>query len=118
MPKLIDCKTMEWKKLNEGIHVRTVTSNFLTAQVVKIDKGTTTIPHRHVQEQLGYVLEGRVQFVHGENGEVITVESGMFFFFAAHERHGLREVFQDTFILDIFGPAREDYGHFAVRLTE
>jgi quercetin dioxygenase-like cupin family protein len=118
MAAVVKSGDMEWKTLSEGIRARIVTGDRVTAQIVRLAKGTTMPPHRHPQEQLGLVLNGRARFGYGDRGKTFTVETGMFFFFAANEAHGLLDVLEETTILDIFGPARTDYASLAVRLTK
>ena len=118
MAKVIDSATLEWKKLAESIQARIVTGEHCTAQIVLLKKGAKMAIHSHPQEQLGYVLEGKAEFVYGKGKEAFMVGPGTIFYFKSNEPHGLLLAIQDTTVLDIFGPARDDYASLAVRLFE
>jgi quercetin dioxygenase-like cupin family protein len=118
MAKVIDSRIIEWKQLGESIRAKIVTGKHTTAQIVLLKKGTTMDVHSHPSEQLGYVLEGKTEFIYGKDKKTFIVGPGMFFFFESNEPHGVRSVLRDTTVLDLFGPARKDYASLAVRLTK
>jgi quercetin dioxygenase-like cupin family protein len=59
-----------------------------------------------------------VEFIYGKDNKTFIAGPGMFFFFESNEPHGVRAVLEDTTVLDMFGPAREDYASLAVRLSK
>ena len=62
--------------------------------------------HDHENEQIATVLEGRVRFVVG--GEDRVVEAGMTVPLAANVPHEV-EALEDSIVLDVFSPVREDW---------
>ena len=109
---------MEWKHPAPNINCKIVTGNHITAQLVHLEKGTTMDPHKHVEEQLGFVLEGKLEFIVGPNHASHIAEAGTVFYFESNEIHGVRNTLEKTVVIDIFGPVRKDYLHLAVRMTE
>lgn len=118
MVKFVKTEEMEWKQLTPLIKAKIVTGNHITAQLVYLEKGTTMDTHQHVEEQLGFVLEGKLEFVVGPNHESHIVEAGTIFYFESNEIHGVRDTPEKTVVIDIFGPVRKDYLHLAVDMTE
>ena len=62
--------------------------------------------HNHVHVQMGYVISGSLKFS-TDKGEFIT-KSGDSYYFIENERHGA-DVLEDTEVIDIFMPLREEY---------
>ena len=71
-----------------------------------IAKGTRVQRHSHVHEQLGYLAKGRLEFVVGEERTVLEAGAGYRVpSNAPHEVYAL----EDSLVLDIFSPVREEY---------
>jgi quercetin dioxygenase-like cupin family protein len=69
-------------------------------------KGWRGAPHKHPHEQMVYILNGRVQIF--ANGVEHETTAGDNFIVAANvEHHAI--ALEDSIVLDIFTPAREDY---------
>ena len=63
-----------------------------------------SIPTRqHPQEQMAYIVKGKVEFSMGEEGEKHIFEEGMFFAFAPNVKHGTRFL-EDSIVIDVFSP--------------
>jgi quercetin dioxygenase-like cupin family protein len=72
-------------------------------------KGGFVPKHQHVNEQLTYILEGRLRFVLGEDGdETIDVGAGEVLHIPANVPHSA-EALEDTLDVDIFHPPRQDW---------
>ena len=89
----------------------------MTVQLVELKNGTTMEMHRHVEEQLGFVIKGKIEFTFGPNQQSKIAEAGMFFFFGSDESHGIRDTSENTLIVDVFGPARKSYLPLAILMT-
>ena len=72
----------------------------------RFTKGHIGAMHVHPQEQLAYVLEGRVEFK-TEAGSLIA-KAGDQVLFAGNEAHG-SVALEDSIVLDIFSSVREDF---------
>ncbi|MDE2999286.1 MAG: cupin domain-containing protein [Gemmatimonadota bacterium] len=72
--------------------------------------------HRHPEEQMGYVIRGRIEFFVGEPERRYLFEAGTFFHFAPDEPHRSR-VLEDSLVIDVFSPPRPEYVPEATRAT-
>ncbi|MEM6337688.1 MAG: cupin domain-containing protein, partial [Bacteroidota bacterium] len=95
--------------VTDAISRRVVTGKEMMIAHVLLDKGAIVPKHRHVNEQITYILSGALKFFLGENleeevvvraGEVLVIPSNV-----PHEAHAL----EDTLDVDIFAPPRQDW---------
>lgn len=71
-----------------------------------LSKGWRGAAHRHPHEQLVYVISGRIQFE--ANGAKFDAVAGDNFIVASSVEHQASAL-EDSVVLDVFTPAREDY---------
>ena len=71
-----------------------------------LEKGSEVPMHTHKEHQIGYVIRGKVKFK-TESEEFIATE-GESYLFNSNIKHGAI-LLEDSEIIDIFNPAREDY---------
>jgi quercetin dioxygenase-like cupin family protein len=69
-------------------------------------KGWRGAAHQHPHEQLVYVISGRIQFE--ANGAKFDAVAGDNFIVASNVNHQATAL-EDSVVLDVFTPAREDY---------
>ena len=71
-----------------------------------LNKNSRVPLHSHSEDQIGYVITGKLQFetVKGK----YTVEAGDSYIFESNEQHGAI-ILEDSEVIDIFSPARDDY---------
>jgi len=73
---------------------------------IYLKRGCLVPTHSHESEQMTYVLQGALKFLIGgdditvREGEVLHIPSGM-----EHQAEAL----EDTFVLDVFSPIRQDW---------
>ncbi|MBR2528494.1 MAG: cupin domain-containing protein [Blautia sp.] len=80
--------------------------NLMAAELV-FPKGAVGAKHSHPHEQIGYIVSGRLIFQ--EEGQADQVlQSGDTYYVAPNVIHGV-EILEDTKLLDIFTPMREDF---------
>jgi quercetin dioxygenase-like cupin family protein len=72
----------------------------------RMRKGWRGSAHRHPHEQLVYILSGRIEIA--VNGVVHEASSGDNFIVASNAEHQAIAL-EDSVVLDIFTPPREDY---------
>lgn len=72
-----------------------------------LEKGAVLEMHQHVQTQNGIVMKGRINFLKGD-GEVLELKAGDAYYFGSNDPHG-SEVLEDTELLEVFTPSRDDY---------
>ena len=90
-----------------GITRRTVTSGKTMYQMVAfLEPGSKVSEHRHPQEQLGYVLSGRIKMI--VNGTPRELATGDYYYIASNIPHAV-ETIEKTRILDTFSPPRDEY---------
>jgi quercetin dioxygenase-like cupin family protein len=90
-----------------GVVRRTLNSGDRTTLIeVALAKGATVPSHTHPHEQIGYVAQGHVRFIIGDDlqdlsaGDSYLVPGGL-----SHEVTAL----EDSVCIDIFSPVREEY---------
>jgi quercetin dioxygenase-like cupin family protein len=96
-----------YNQLLEGVRLKNlVLGERMHLTKVTLDQGAVIPEHQHPQEQTGYMLSGKLRFF-GQGGETI-VTPGDCWTFASGETHGA-EALEDSVVLELFSPLREDY---------
>ena len=96
-----------YKQLLAGITIKNLACGERTHLTeVRLSKGAVVPEHQHPQEQTGYLISGSLRFF-SSSGENV-VGPGDSWSFAADEAHGA-EALEDTVVLELFAPPREDY---------
>ncbi len=91
----------------EGIYRKTlVYDNNLMLCHFTLEKNAEIPLHNHKEHQIGYIIKGKLKFI-TENHEFIAKE-GDSYIFDSNEKHGAL-VLEDSEVVDMFNPAREDY---------
>ena len=84
------------------------TERMMLAQVF-LEKGCIVPQHSHENEQLTYILEGKLRFWLGEDqSEVVDVGAGEVLHIPSWLPHQA-EALEDTLDVDIFNPPRQDW---------
>ena len=84
------------------------TERMMLAQVF-LDRGCIVPQHSHENEQLTYILEGKLRFWLGEDeSEVVDVAAGEVLHLPSWLPHKA-EALEDTLDVDIFCPPRQDW---------
>ena len=96
-----------WIDIVPGIRRRTIANGSTMYQMVaKLDAGSRMPEHRHSQEQIVHILNGRMRLiVSGVSHELKTGDS---YYLASNVPHGV-ETLEETMVLDTFSPPRDDY---------
>ena len=82
-------------------------SKNLMAVELRFPKGAVGAKHSHPHEQIGYIISGKL--VYQEEGcEDKVLVTGDSYYVPPNAVHGI-EVLEDTKLLDIFTPMREDF---------
>lgn len=99
----------EWEELGNGLRRKIVAyTNDLMAVHVAFDKGAIGAPHSHeIHDQIGYVVKG--SFEAEINGEKKILKPGDAYFAPKRVMHGAVALEQDSVLLDVFNPARQDF---------
>ena len=108
-PVLYRWDDMEKEELNPLLHRRLISTERMMIAHVYLDQGCIVPKHSHENEQLTYILEGRLRLWLGTDGaEMVEVGSGEVLHIPAHVPHRA-EALEDTLDVDIFSPPREDW---------
>ncbi len=104
-------KPFDWSEIpaetmNERMRRQMVHTGRLTLARLVMRAGCSVPAHQHENEQVSMVLSGRLRFLLDDGVE--EVGPGQVMRLAPNERHGV-EVLEDSIVLDIFSPPREDW---------
>jgi unsaturated pyranuronate lyase len=94
------------EELSPTIARRLITGERMMIAHVYLAKGAIVPEHSHENEQITYILEGKLRFTIG--GEAIDVASGEVLTIPPHVPH-MAEALEDTLDVDVFTPPREDW---------
>ena len=96
-----------WIDICPGIKRQTVTSGKTMYQMLaKLEAGSKMPDHRHQQEQIVHILEGKMRLI--VDGTSHELAAGDSFYLASNVPHGV-ETIEDTRVLDTFSPPRDEY---------
>jgi quercetin dioxygenase-like cupin family protein len=71
-----------------------------------LEEGNSIPVHSHPYEQTGYLVTGKLRFTIGS--EIIDAKPGDSWCIPSDEMHGA-EVLENSTVIEIFSPVREDY---------
>lgn len=91
----------------DGVKYKTLTFGERTSlSEFSLDKGSVIPKHSHPHEQTGYVISGRMLFTIAD--EQFEAGPGDSWNIPGNVEHDV-EVLEDTVVIEVFSPAREDY---------
>ncbi len=108
MALVIPAADIQPNVLSDLAQRKTVTGESLMITRYEAKAGAVFEAHSHPEEQMGYVIKGRIEFFVGEPEERFVFEAGTFFHFASNEHHRSRVV-DDCMVIDVFSPPRPQY---------
>lgn len=94
------------QELAPGVRRRFVTASRMTIARFNLVRGAVVPTHSHDHEQVSYVVMGAARFVVA--GEDVIVRSGEALQIPSWAEHSV-EVLEDTEIVDMFSPVRQDW---------
>jgi quercetin dioxygenase-like cupin family protein len=97
------------EELNPLIGRRVITGDQMMIAHIYLAQGAIVPKHSHENEQLTYVLDGRMRFWFGDDeAEVVEVAAGEVLHIPSHLPHKA-EALVDTLDVDVFHPPRQDW---------
>jgi len=97
------------EKMNELLDRKLITGERIMLAQVFLQTGCVVPRHRHDNEQMTYILDGRLRFWLGEDeSEEVDVRAGEVLFIPSNCWHKA-EAMEDTLDLDVFSPPRQDW---------
>ena len=94
------------KQVVKGINGHYVHGSDMTFGLIEIDKGSDLAEHKHVHEQITYMLEGQLDMMIG--GVAYSLTPGMIHVIPSNTPHSAKAI-TDCKLIDVFSPVREDY---------
>ena len=95
------------RQLLEGIDITTLVHGDKTLMgQFKLAKGAVIPAHSHPHEQTGIMISGKLRFV--VEGEIMDVETGDSWCLPGRVEHSA-EALEDSVVIEVFSPVREDY---------
>ena len=96
-----------YKKVLDGVQfVSLVHGEKTHLNEFRLKKGSQIPMHSHPHEQTGYLISGKMRFTIAD--ETVEVQSGYGWNIPGDVEHGV-EVLEDTLLIEVFSPPREDY---------
>jgi quercetin dioxygenase-like cupin family protein len=106
--RLIKSKGIPFQELKPGVSRRILGYiDQLMLVEMRFKKGTIGEPHGHPHAQTGYVLQGSFEVQMGEKKEILR--EGDCYLVEPHVIHGVVCLEDDSRLLDVFTPKREDF---------
>lgn len=100
---------MPREAMNELIDRRLVTGERIMLAHVYLKKGAVVPLHHHDNEQMTYILEGKLRFwIGSEDADPIDIGPGEVLHLPSNVPHKA-EALEDTFDVDVFSPPRQDW---------
>jgi quercetin dioxygenase-like cupin family protein len=97
------------EELSPLIGRRLITGDQMMIAHVYLAQGAIVPQHSHHNEQLTYIIEGKLRFSLGDDGaDVVDVAAGEVLHIPAHVPHKA-EALEDTLDVDVFHPPRQDW---------
>ena len=105
--KVINYEEVDPVKMLPGIFRRTLVYNDKVMLVYFDLKKDADLPmHSHPHQQMGYVVKGKLDFYIYD--KTYRLKEGDSYFAPSNAEHGAK-VIEDSIVIDVFNPAREDY---------
>ncbi len=96
-----------YREVLVGVRLKTLVHGARTHLTeVKLEKGAVVPEHQHPHEQTGYLISGSLRFFSG--GQEKIALPGDSWNLASEYPHGA-EALEDTVVIEVFSPVREDY---------
>ena len=99
-------QTLPPKQLVDGITGHYAHGQNISFGLVEIEAGAIMPIHRHVHEQITYILEGQLDM--NIDGVPHTLTAGSFYVIPSNVWHGATAVTACK-LIDVFAPVREEY---------
>jgi quercetin dioxygenase-like cupin family protein len=99
---------MEKEKVTDVIHRKVISGERAMVAQIFLDKGAKVPMHSHENEQITYLLEGRLRFWIGEDRKELVLGAGEVLHIRSNVPHEA-EALEDCLDVDVFSPPRQDW---------
>ncbi len=107
MDPLTDISSLEPFRVWNGVVARSVEGERVSFAIVELDPSSHVPEHSHENEQLGFVLNGKVTFRVGT--ETRELEAGGAWRIPPNVPHEVHTGPDGAVVVDVFAPVREDW---------
>lgn len=97
---------IEVKEIAPGFFSKLIHTDSNTINFIEVKAGCAVALHRHVHQQLSFVLEGVFEMT--VEGEARKLDQGQYCIIPCNAEHG-GTALTDCRLIDVFSPARDDY---------
>lgn len=97
---------IELERLSPGIGRKMINTDRMTVAQIFLDKGAVVPWHHHENEQVSYLLSGKLQF--NFRNEQVIAEPGSVMFIVPNREHEVIAL-EDSLAMDLFAPVRADW---------
>ncbi|MCI2001259.1 MAG: cupin domain-containing protein [Clostridia bacterium] len=105
---IINWDELDWQPIREKMRKKCFNPAGCTIQIAEIEKGHTPGPHKHIYEQVAYILQGECDFY--VDGYPYHMTPGTIMAVPPMSEHYIVATSDETVInLDIFTPVRPEY---------
>ncbi len=102
----INIKDIPYKKKRDGVYFKSITGEKSQLTMIKLDPGVTT-DHSHINEQMGYILSGKVELM--INNEIRVLKKGDSYYIPSDTNHGFKVLGNKPLAyLEIFTPPKKE----------
>lgn len=108
MVRVIDLTEREPARPLPGVKRWIISGKGAMLAVVEAKKGAEVPSHRHPEEQMTYVLEGKLEITLDDEDKKVTLDKGMVIFYEPNVSHGVK-VLEDTRVVEVFHPPIKSY---------
>jgi len=105
---LHDLESQAWEEVNDRLARRLVSGDRIMLAQLRLAAGCMVPMHAHENEQLSYVISGRLRFRIGDEAREVIVAGGQVLHLPSALPHSA-EALEDTLGIDLFSPPRQDW---------
>ncbi|MEG8947039.1 cupin domain-containing protein [Rosettibacter firmus] len=99
---------IQWENVGDGVRRKIMAyDKDLMLTAVEFKKGAIGYVHKHPHKQVTYIVKGAFE-VTIENQKKIQ-KAGDVFFIPSNVEHGVVSLEEDSLLIDVFNPYREDF---------
>jgi quercetin dioxygenase-like cupin family protein len=125
MGTVIRTENIDWGKLFfegkevKGVRLKLFCGDRVMAGLIEMEPDCLSHEfHRHEEEQVGLVLQGKREFFWGEQGEEKSevIEKGSLYLISPNELHGTKPLGNEKFVvLEIWSPPAQRFMEIAIK---
>lgn len=105
---LHDLESMPWERVTDQFERKLVSGTKVMMAHLRLAKGCRVPMHSHPNEQISYIISGKLRFLVGDGEEEVLVGAGQVLELPSDLPHSAVAL-EDTVGIDLFSPPRQDW---------